>query len=124
MIELRPMVTKGEIKQLFEVNGLVYNESSGCVSAVSGGEMLGYCLYDMDKGGITVRFITPAKDVLLADGILRSTLHAAAEKGIMNVFYDESADEKLFERLGFVKDKTEKRLNINLLFESCPNCRK
>lgn len=124
MIELRPMASNDEVKMLFETNGLLYNGASGCVSAVSGSETMGYCLYDMDDDRITVRFITPVNDSLLADGILRSTLHVAAERGIMNAFYDDSANEKLLEMLRFVKDKAEKRLNMNLLFESCPNCGK
>ena len=124
MIELRPMASNDEIKKLFELNGLLYNGTSGCVSAVSGSKMLGYCLYDMDSESITVRFITPGNDALLADGILRSTLHVAAERGIMKAFYDISADEKLLETLRFIKDKTDKRLNMNLLFESCQNCGK
>lgn len=122
MIELRPMASESKIKALFKENGLLYNENSGCVSAVCGVETFGFCLYDMDYEKIMVRFIIPRNDLLLADGILRSTLHVAVERGIVNAFYSESADEGLFEQLRFIKDKAEKRLNINRLFESCSGC--
>ena len=51
---------------------------------------------------------------MLADGILRSALHIAAERSIMDARYAENASEELFEKLGFVKNKEEKQLDIEL----------
>ncbi len=121
MISLAPISDKAEIKRLFSENGLNFTENSGCVAAVSGGETLGYCLYRMDADGILIDKISPADDLSLADGILRSTLHVAAQRSIMNAFYSEET-EALCERLNFIKNREEKRLDIDKLFKSCACC--
>ena len=119
MIALAPLSDREEISRLFSENGLAFTESSGCVSAKCGQEVLGFCLYDLDKSGITIYKIVPENDLSLADGILRSTLHVAAERSIMNAFYSGGDIEKLCEKLGFIKDRAEKSLKINKLFEAC-----
>mgnify|MGYP000109751889 CR=1 FL=1 len=122
MIALAPISDKNEINRLFLENGLEFTEFSGCVKAKCGEEVLGFCLYSLDKSGIVIYKIVPENDLKLADGILRSTLHVAAERSIMNAFYSGGDIEKLCEKLGFIKDRAEKRLNINRLFESCCSC--
>lgn len=122
MIALAPISDKNEINRLFLENGLEFTEFSGCVKAKCGEEVLGFCLYSLDKSGIVIYKIVPENDLSLADGILRSTLHVAAERSIMNAFYSGGDIEKLCEKLGFIKDRAEKRLNINRLFESCCSC--
>lgn len=124
MIALAPISDKNEINRMFSENRLEYSEFSGCVKAKCGEEVLGFCLYDLDKNCIVIKMIVPENDLKLADGILRSTLHVAAERSIMNAFYSGEDTEKLCCRLGFIKDSQEKRLNINRLFESCCSCRK
>ena len=123
MIILAPISDKNEINRLFSENGLEFTKFSGCVKAKCGEEVLGFCLYDMDKNGIVIKKIFPENDLMLSDGILRSTLHVAAERSIMNAFFSGEDTEKLCDKLGFIKDKAEKRLNINKLFESCCSCR-
>ncbi|MEE1240066.1 MAG: hypothetical protein UHO61_09120 [Acutalibacteraceae bacterium] len=124
MIALAPISDKDEIKRLFSESGLEYTEISGCVKAKCGKEVLGFCLYDMDKSGIVIYKIAPENDLSLADGILRSTLHVAAERSIMNAFYSGDETGKLCDKLNFIINKEEKRLNINRLFESCCSCKK
>lgn len=124
MIALAPIGDKKEINRLFSENGLKFSEFSGCVKAKSGEEVLGFCLYDLDKNCIVIKKIVPENDLSLADGILRSTLHVAAERSIMNAFYSGEDTERLCDKLHFVIDKEEKRLNINKLFESCCSCKK
>ena len=124
MIALAPISDKDEINSLFLENGLEFSEISGCVKAKCGEEVLGFCLYDLDKNGIIIYKIVPENDLSLADGILRSTLHVAAERSIMNAFYSGGDTEKLCDSLGFIINKEEKRLNINKLFESCCSCKK
>ena len=119
MIALAPISDKNEINRLFSENGLEFTEFSGCVKAKCGEEVLGFCLYDLDKNGIVIYKIIPENDLMLADGILRSTLHVAAERSIMNAFYSGEDIEKLCDRLGFIKDRAEKSLKINKLFEAC-----
>ena len=124
MIALAPISDKSEINRLFLENGLEFTEFSGCVKAKCGEEVLGFCLYDLDKNGIVIYKIIPENDLMLADGILRSTLHVAAERSIMNAFYSGEDTESLCDKLGFIVDSEEKRLNINKLFESCCSCKK
>lgn len=119
MIALAPLSDREEISRLFSENGLDFTQNSGCVSAKCGEEVLGFCLYDLDKNGIIIYKIVPENDLSLADGILRSTLHVAAERSIMNAFYSGGDTEKLCDKLDFIKDRSEKSLKINKLFESC-----
>lgn len=119
MIALAPLSDREETSRLFSENGLEFTENSGCVSAKCGQEVLGFCLYDLDKNGIIIYKIVPENDLSLADGILRSTLHVAAERSIMNAFYSGEDIEKLCDKLDFIKDRAEKSLKINKLFESC-----
>lgn len=119
MVALAPLTDNQEIQKIFKESEIDYNENSGCVTAVCGGERLGYCLYDMDERSVTVRFIKPSDDIMLADGILRSTLHVAAERGITSAYYADTAQEKLFEKLDFIENRKEKTLKIEKLFESC-----
>ena len=122
MIALAPISDKNEINRLFLENRLEFTEFSGCVKAKCGEKVLGFCLYSLDKSGMVIYKIFPENDLSIADGILRSTLHVAAERSIMNAFYSGGDIEKLCEKLGFIKDRAEKRLNINRLFESCCSC--
>ena len=124
MIALAPISDRDEINRLFLENKLNFSKISGCVKAKCGEEVLGFCLYDLDKNGIIIYKIVPVIDLCLADGILRSTLHVAAERSIMNAFYSGGDTEKLCDSLGFIINKEEKRLNINKLFESCCSCKK
>lgn len=124
MIYLGPIKNKEEIGKLFLENGISFGEYSGCVSATCGQEVLGYCLYDLTPNKMIVHLINPLSDIPLADGILRSTLHVAAEKSIMDAFYSETLPEDFLEKIGFIKDKSEKTLQIDKLFQSCCNCGK
>ena len=122
MISVSPEKDKQRVKDLFLENGLSFGENSSAVTALCGDEVLGYCLYDLYKEKdrkIVVHKVTPENDVMLADGILRSALHVAAERSIMDAFYSDSAGEELFLKLSFVKSQTEKRLDIDKLFGGC-----
>ena len=103
MIFLGPVKDKEKVKQLFCEQNLSFGDCSGCVAAQDGQELLGICLYDLDNEKMTIHYIEPIGDLPFADGILRSTLHVAAERGIMNAFYSKTAPEELFEKLAFIK---------------------
>ena len=123
MISLAPLKEKDKINLFFSKANLDANENSGCVAATQNGEVLGFCLYDLTKDKMIIRYIEPLNDLALADGILRSTLHVAAEKSIMNAFYVDTANEEFFAKLDFIKDMSEKSLKIEKLFESCCSCK-
>lgn len=123
MITVSPEKDRAVIKNLFEENEIACGEFSGAVIAKCDDEILGYCLYDLEAKKITVHSVEPQNDVMLADGILRSALHVAAERSIMDAYYSEKAPEAIFEMLGFVKDKQNKAIDIDKLFGGC-GCKK
>ena len=123
MISVLPCHDKEQIEQLFKKHNLTLCESSSCVIATEKQEVLGYCLYNLDKEKMVVFAVEPQGDIPLADGILRSALHVAAENFVLDAFYDDCAPIELFSLLGFIKNEQEKRLNIDKLFGGC-NCHK
>ncbi|MBR7133254.1 MAG: hypothetical protein IKD04_06940 [Clostridia bacterium] len=123
MIELGVLKDKNKTKQLFEQNNLEFGGFSVCVSAVSAGDELGYCLLDIGLEKTVVYCIEPLNDVPLADGILRSALHVSAERGVMNAFYADTLSEEFLNKIGFIKNQEEKRLDIDKLFSSCCSCK-
>lgn len=121
MITLLPEKNKDIIKKTFDENNLEYNENCGVLFAKSGEEILGFSLYSLSKEQMTIFKITAENDILLADGIIRSTLHIATEKFVLDARYSDSADKTVFEKLGFIKDENEKTLDTDKLFRGC-NC--
>ncbi len=124
MISLAPVRDKNKVKSVFTENGIEFTENSGCVTAMQGDELLGFSLYDLDSKRMVVKYLEPLSDIGLADGILRSTLHVAAERSIMDAFYAETLPEDFLNKIGFIKDENERRLDIDKLFKSCSNCGK
>lgn len=124
MITVLPCDKKEEIVNIFSDFGITATENSGCVTAKDRNEILGRCLYELTDKGILILDIEPKDDIMLADGILRSALHVAASKSAMDARYAETAPEDLFIKLGFVKNKQERTLDIDLLFGGCPSCGK
>ncbi len=121
MLYLGP-ISHQESKAYFKKTNIEFNENSGCVCCKDGNEILGFSLYDLDKEKMTVKYIEPLNDVALADGILRSTLHIAAEHSILNAFYEDTVPCDFLEKIKFIKNEAEKRLDIDKLFQSCCNC--
>ncbi len=124
MIEIHPLRDKDKLSELFNNADIPINENSMAVVASDGDEVLGYCLFDMLEESLIVYGLEPSNDVMFADGILRSALHVGVQNGKTTAFYTESAPEKLFKTLGFIKNDETKELNVQLLFSSCGNCGK
>ncbi len=121
MISVIPCRDEKTIKTLFEKHNLETDEFSGCVIASQNEEMLGYCLYSLNEKTMTIFVVEPQTDIPLADGVLRSALHVAAENFVLDTFYEDCAPVDLFRKLAFIKNEEEKRLNIDKLFGGC-NC--
>ncbi len=120
MITLKPIDDKQKTEEFFIEKGLEFNENSGVLLADNNGEILGFCLYLLKKESITILEIEPKDDLSLLDGVLRSTLHLAANRNIADAYYVK--DEEIFKKLGFIKDENNKTLKIEKLFESCCSC--
>lgn len=106
-------------KKLYLENSIEFDENSLCMLCQNGEEILGYCLFSVTEKRGEVYVISPLEDIALADGILRSSLHVCAERNVMDVFYKDSLSEEFLEKIGFIKNKAEKRLDIDKLFKAC-----
>ncbi len=122
MITLK-IASKEETKLLFDKENLVITQYSESLCAKDKEEVLGYCLFDIKDGEMTIRAIEPQSDLMLLDGVLRSTLHIAASRNLKQAIWAEKAPEKIFKTLGFITE--EKTLNTGKLYESkCCGCKK
>ena len=121
MIRLSPLTDENLISAYFEKCGISFSQTSGCLTAAAGDEVLGFCLYDLEKC-MTVLHLSPQNDLMSADGILRSTLHIAVEKGITDAFCDPALAE-FCRKLDFIENDSENRLAIGKLFQSCHGCK-
>lgn len=123
MISVLSCHNKDIIAELFNKHNIKIDNNSGCVIASEKEKMIGYCLYSLSAKCMVVFEVQPRDDISLADGILRSALHVAAENFVLDIFYNDSAPIELFRTLNFIKNEDEKRLNIDKLFGGC-NCKK
>ncbi|MEE0945683.1 MAG: hypothetical protein U0M42_02495 [Acutalibacteraceae bacterium] len=122
MISVLPSKDSSEIKELFDKHNLEFNENSGCVIARDKEEILGYCLYSLDEKMMTVFELEPKTDLFLADGILRSAIHNAVCANVIKVYYSDNAPVEVFEKLDFICDKAQKKLDVSKLYKSCHSC--
>ncbi len=122
MIILKPIQDKNLIKQYYQKENIPFSDNSNLLLATQGAEVLGYALFDVDSV-LTLFKIEPMNDLSLLDGVLRSTLHVGCERGVTDAFYTNTAPEAVFEALSFVKNKAEKRLDVDKLFRSCCGCK-
>ena len=118
MISLAPVKDKSVIIKMFKDNSVEYGENSGCLTAVGHDGLMGYSLYSLDSERMIVYKIFPESDLPLADGILRSTLHIATQRSVMNTYSTEDT-KQLCEKLGFIKDRASSLLDIDRLFSNC-----
>ncbi|MBO4693555.1 MAG: hypothetical protein J5659_04075 [Clostridia bacterium] len=119
MITISPIGNKMQIDYYFQNAGLKADYNSGCVEARLSDKVIGYCLYNLYDKGITIFRIIPENDVLLADGILRSTLYVAAQRCAMDARYEGADVEILLEKLDFILDKSNRTIDIDKLFRGC-----
>ena len=124
MITVLPVNDSEQLKKIFSEVGFEFNDNSGAVIADEKGEILGKSLYYITDDSITVIYIEPESDVFLADGILRSALHVADFRGIVDAFYGDKVSLQLLKQLDFVKSETDKSLKIEKLHQSSCNCQK
>ncbi len=124
MITLLIEKDRDKVISFFEKSGIEINENSLCLVANDGGKTEGYCLFDIEKERVIIRFIEPITDLFLADGILRSALHVAAERFVFKAFYSDTVPEEFFKRLDFIKNVDGKELDMDKLFKSCQGCSK
>lgn len=123
MITLGPLKDRNKAQKLFLEHNIDFNDNRNCLTAFDGKEIIGLSFYELDKEKMVILAIEPTNDLSLADGILRSTLHIAAERSVMCAFYADTVSEEFLNKLGFIKNKEEKTLDIDKLFKSCCSCK-
>lgn len=119
MITISPVKDSALLEKLYRDSNVSLNEKSSAVAALFGEELLGFCLYDIDEKSIIIRALSPENDIMLADGILRSALHVAAERSAMDARYADNAPMDVLKKLDFISDDQEHTLNIDKLFGGC-----
>lgn len=112
-------IEKEKLEKFYKDAGLSMNDFSCGVCAASSSEIFGVCLFDLDEKSIMIRYIDPSDDIGLADGVLRSALHIAAERSVMDARYADTVSEELLNKLQFISDKSLKKLDIDKLFGGC-----
>lgn len=124
MIKVQIVEDKTLAKELCEKVGFFVTDNRFVMAAEDRGEILAYSVFTIDKNIMTLEYLCPEEDALMADAIIRSTLHIAATRGLTEVFYGEKCSEKLLLLLRFIKDKETKTLDVSRLFEdSCSGCK-
>ena len=119
MITVLPLENKDELMKLYSDCKIEFFDNCAAAVAKQKDETLGFCLFSLDDESITVLHIEPTDDIMLADGILRSALHIAVERGRNKAFWNGENLEELFKKLDFIKDEEKHSLKIEKLFESC-----
>ncbi len=122
MIEIHPLRDAVKLTELYKTANIKMNDTSMAVVASDKDEVLGFCLFEMNNDFLLVHSLEPKDDAYFADGILRAALHVGIENGRNEAFYSESAPEKLFESLKFIKNAEKKQLSVEKLFSSCQSC--
>ncbi len=118
MIQVLPVKDKEKLISLYKEKGIDLSSFGQAVVATDKDAVLGLCLFEIENSKLTVLYIEPMDDILLADGILRSALHVGVTENVTSAEFGGSLDQALFKKLGFL-GKSEKEIRIEKLFESC-----
>lgn len=119
MLEIKTVIDRNKAAALCEKCGISLTEERSVMAADDSGEIIGYTVFSIGDGSLTLERVVANGDVLLFDGLVRSTLHIAANRGLECVYYRDGADETLLSKLKLVKNRDEKTLDIDVLFKSC-----
>ena len=116
---IETIILKGnDCTDIFQNLGINHNEISHALKLVEKDEVIGFSLFDMDNESILIKYLSP-DNFSLFDGVLRSTLFIAANKGIMKAFWGEKVDSEKIKKLGFCGNEERREIDITNLFSSC-----
>ncbi len=122
MVEIKK-IPQNDAEAQFATAGLAFGESCFAIAAKDGEAVIGLCLFRQTESEMVILHISPDGDFAMADGMLRSALFIAANAGITDVFWDGNVKDELIKRLGFVKNITNRSIDVTNLFSSCENCK-
>lgn len=124
MIEVNVIKDFYETKKIFEENSISFENNCFCMAAKDGEETLGICLFKYENDSVIIKDIKPRNDLLMADGVLRSTFFVASNKNIEKAFFDNDDIVEIFKKLDFIDNIYDKSLKIKKIFDSCGCCNK
>lgn len=123
MLQIKPQNDEKKLKELYGAAGIPFSGNSVGIEAYDGENMIGYCLFSVEDRRMTILALTPANDLSLADGIVRSALYVGICRSVIDAYYTENKEiENLLLRLDLIEDKATKRINIGRLFNTCECC--
>ena len=111
-----------ETKNIFEKYNTLFGTNCFCMAAKDNEDTLCLCLFKYSDDSVIIKDIQPRNDIMMADGILRSTFFVASNRGIEKAYYDNIEIEEMLDKLGFILNKKEKSLMLKKIFESCCGC--
>ncbi len=100
-----------------------YGDSDHCMLAKDGEETVGFALFKIADGCITLLKLSAEEPLVLADALLRSALFYAANHGIMEARFASTVNGAMIKKLGFCDDPKTGRMDITELFHSCGGCK-
>lgn len=124
MIEVNILKDFYETKKIFEDNSIKFENNCFCMAAKDGEQILGFCLFKYENDFVLIKELHPRNDLMMADGVLRSTFFVASNRGIEKAFYDNRDIEPMLKKLDFVDNTQYKSLKIKKIFDSCGCCNK
>lgn len=119
MLEIRTVTDREKTAALCEKCEIPLTDERSVMAATDSGEIIGYTVFSICDGSLILEYVVANGDVLLFDGLVRSTLHIAVNRGLERAYYTDGADETLLSKLKLVKNRDEKTLDIDVLFKSC-----
>lgn len=119
MLEIKIVTDRTAVAEICAGCGIFDIERLNVMAAFDSGRVIAFTVFTMDRHSLTIERIEPQDDLPLADGMVRSTLHIAAERGLEKAYYTDSVDEEFLKRFRFVKNAQQKELDIGILFTDC-----
>lgn len=118
-------ILKQERKKAYEdqINELGIDISQAHISeAVDGAKVIGWAIYTITDDQITIYRIYPENDLLLFDGIIRSVLFLAEQKGIQKALVIGNVVSPA-QKLSLLGDSEDLIYPISAVFNGCKHCK-
>ena len=116
MLEIKVLTDRETVEKLCRDCGILDAARQNVLAATDKGEIIAYTVFSMDEENLWLSHIVPPDDIMMADGMVRSTMHVAVTRGIDKIFYKETVNEEMLSKLGLIKSKEEKTLDSEALF--------
>ena len=120
MLEIKIVTDRQRVAKLCAECGITDADRKNVLAATDGEEVIAFTVFTMDETSLTLERVVPQDDIMMTDGMVRSTLHIAVTRGLDTAYYTETVSEETLSKLQLIKSKAEKTLDIEALFrEKC-----